>query len=167
MISFKAILQQFGEKGEKTGWTYIEIPAELAEKLNPATKKAFRVKGQLDKYTFESVGLIPMGEGNFILAVNATMRKGIKKRKGASVEVTMQVDTYQKPLNLDFIDCLKDEPDALKMFKTLTPSHQRYFSAWIESAKTDATKTKRITQSVIALSMGLGYSEMIRSNKKF
>jgi len=34
------------------------------------TKKAFRVKGKLDAYEYKAVSLIPMGEGDFIMAVN-------------------------------------------------------------------------------------------------
>jgi len=30
MVSFKALLLKFDKKGEKTGWTYFEIPAHIA-----------------------------------------------------------------------------------------------------------------------------------------
>ena len=32
--------------GEKTGWSYIEIPAAIAQQLKPNYKKSFRVKGK-------------------------------------------------------------------------------------------------------------------------
>ena len=66
----------------------------------------------------------------------------------------------------DFTDCLKDEPGAVTFFKSLAKSHQDYFIKWIESAKTDQTRIKRIAQSVSALSRKKGYGEMIRSLKK-
>jgi hypothetical protein len=47
----------------------------------------------------------------------------------------------------------------------LPKSHQKYFSNWIESARTESTKAKRIAQAVNALSIGLGYGEMMRMNK--
>jgi hypothetical protein len=166
MVQFTAIMQQFAEKGEKTGWTYIEIPSSLANKLIPNNKKSFRVKGKLDSYAYEGISLLPMGEGAFIMALNATIRKKIKKQKGASVKVEMQVDTKEKPLSPDFLDCLSDEPKAQEKFNSLPKGHQRYFSKWIEEAKTDATKTKRITRAVMALAMGLGFSEMLKMNKK-
>lgn len=34
MVTFKAMLQKFGSKGEKTGWTYIDIPKKIAQNLN-------------------------------------------------------------------------------------------------------------------------------------
>ena len=35
MIQFTTTIHKFGVKGEKTGWTYIEIPADLAQQLKP------------------------------------------------------------------------------------------------------------------------------------
>ncbi|HVD98503.1 MAG TPA: YdeI/OmpD-associated family protein [Cytophagaceae bacterium] len=166
MIRFDAILLQFAEQGEKTGWTYLEVPAALAQKLKPGNKKSFRVKGKLDKFAFDGVSLLPMGEGDFIMAVNAEMRKGIRKIKGANVKVQMELDLHEKPLSAELMECLADEPKALKKFKSLPMSHQKYFSKWVESAKTDVTKAKRITQAVVALATGLGFSEMMKMNKK-
>jgi hypothetical protein len=87
MIKFSTTILRFDSQGEKTGWTYIEVSAALAQKLYPGNKKSFRVKGKLDQYEFEGAALIPMGEGNFILALNSTMRKGIKKQKGDKLMV--------------------------------------------------------------------------------
>jgi hypothetical protein len=41
MVQFTTTIKQFGKQGEKTGWTYIEIPADIAEKLIPGNKKGF------------------------------------------------------------------------------------------------------------------------------
>jgi hypothetical protein len=166
MIRFKGLIEQFKEKGEKTGWSYIEVPLDIAEKLKPDNKKSFRVKGKLDNYSFEGIALLPMGEGNFIMALNAGIRKAIKKQKGASVQVSMEIDTKETPLSSVFLECLEEEPKGLKFFKSLAKSHQKYFSNWIESAKTDNTKAKRIAQAVNALTMGFGYGEMMRMNKR-
>src|SRR3954468_13726228 len=92
MIRFTTTILKFDEQGEKTGWTYILIPAALAQKLKPGNKKSFRIKGKLDDYAFKQLALIPMGEGDFILPLNATIRKAIGKRKGATVVVQMLVD---------------------------------------------------------------------------
>lgn len=166
MIEFTATLKQFSEQGEKTGWTYIEIPADLADALKPGNKKSFRVKGMLDKYPIDHVALLPMGGGSFIMAVNAEMRKGLGKKKGAMVKIKLQQDKKEFVFNKDLIDCLADEPAAKAFFNTLPGSHQRYFSKWIDSAKTEQTKTKRIAWAVTALSKKQGYNEMIRSHKK-
>lgn len=106
-----------------------------------------------------------MGGGDYILAVNATMRRGIGKRQGASVKVQLEEDKEEYKMNGDFVDCLRDEPLAQAFFDSLPPSHQRYFSTWIDSAKTEETRARRIAQSVNALSRKMGYGEMIRALK--
>lgn len=165
MIKFTAVLKKFAEQGEKTGWTFIEIPATIAGKIKPGIKKSFRVKGLLDAYPIEQVSLVPMGEGDFIMAVNATMRKGIGKRKGESVKVQLEEDATEYVMNADFMACMEDEPKAMAFFKTLPPGHQRYFSKWIDSAKTEETRAKRIAQTINAALKGMGYSEMMRALK--
>jgi hypothetical protein len=166
MIEFTATILKFNDKGEKTGWSYIHIGADQAQELMPGNKKSFRVKGRLDNYDFEKVSLLPMGNGDFIMALNGEVRKKIRKEKGAMVNVRMEVDAREIKLSSDFLECLADEPKALKYFKTLAGSHQKYFSKWIESAKTDTTKTRRIAQAVNALAMNLGFGEMMKMNRK-
>jgi hypothetical protein len=161
-ISFRCVLEKFKDKGEKTGWVYITIPATKANELKPGVKTSFRVKGKIDQHPIKQVALLPMGEGVFILPVNAAMRKGIQKPIGNKVMVSLSVDKSEFKFSDDFLTCLEDEPKALEAFRKLAPSHQRYFSKWIESAKTEATKVKRITQSIHGLSMGFDYGQMVR-----
>jgi hypothetical protein len=166
MVKFTTTILQFADKGEKTGWTYINIPAKTAQLLKPGNKKSFRVKGMLDDYAIKAIALIPMGGGDFIMSINATMRKGIKKRKGATLKVQLEVDNKELKPPKEFLDCLADDPDALAFFNTLTKGHQNYFGMWIRAAKTEATKTKRIAQAVTAMARKQDYGTMIRSHKK-
>ena len=162
MIKFQTIIQKFGKKGEKTGWSYIVFTSALASKLKPS-KVSFRIKGHLDGHFFEGLALLPMGEGDFILPLNATLRKAIGKKHGDRLTVEMELDDRRLPLSADLMKCLKAEPDALAFFKSLPMSHQIYFSKWIESAKTAQTKTKRIVQTVASAALKQGYGEMMRA----
>jgi len=165
-INYSATIHKFESQGEKTGWTYIEVPADLAQKLKPNNKKSFRVKGKLDQHKIERIALLPMGGGSFIMAINASMRKGTGKKKGAMLQVQLQLDEKAFKFNQDFLDCLADEPRANDFFQTLTGSVQRYFSKWIDDAKTEQTRTKRIAQSVSALAKSNNFTAMIRNLKK-
>lgn len=165
MVKFESILEKFGKKGEKTGWTYILIRSEIADKIKANTRKSFRVKGKLDNLKIEGVSLIPMGEGDFIMAINAAMRKGIKKQKGEKVIVELTEDKKPVAISSDFLACLSEEKDAQAFFAKLPRSHQNYFSKWIESAKTDETKAKRIAQSINGFKLKMNYPEMIRYYK--
>jgi Domain of unknown function (DUF1905)/Bacteriocin-protection, YdeI or OmpD-Associated len=167
MVRFSTIIKKFTDQGEKTGWTYIEIPHTIAGQLKPGIKKTFRVKGKLDDYSFRGIALTPMGGGDFIMALNAEIRKNIGKQKGAKLQVVLEADDkfVIKP-PAEFVDCLSDEPAAVIFFNSLAKSHQAYFVKWIDSAKTEPTRIKRIAQTVSALSRSQGFGEMLRALKK-
>jgi hypothetical protein len=166
MVQFTTTIKKFDNQGEKTGWTYIEVPAALARKLNPDNKKGFRVKGKLDNYEYSMIALLPMGGGDFIMALNAAMRKRIKKQKGATVQVKMEVDSNEIKPPDELMECLEDEPEAMEYFNSLTKGHQNYFTNWINSAKTDPTKAKRIAATLNALNRRWNFGQMIRAMKK-
>ena len=166
MVQFTTTILQFAKQGEKTGWSYISIPEKIAQQLKPGNKKSFRVKGKLDQFPIKGVSLIPMGGGDFILAVNAAMRKGTRKRKGDSLKVQLQADAEGYALDKELMECLADEPPALAFFNSIPKSFQNYFSKWVESAKTEPTKTKRIAMAVSALAKKMNFPEMIRAQKK-
>jgi hypothetical protein len=165
-VAFTAVLHKYEKQGEKTGWTYVEIPVDITQQLKPGNRKEFKVKGKLDNYILKRVSLIPVGGSRFIMPVNATMRKAIGKRHGAMVTLKLSVDNSDFVFNKDFLECLADEPAAQKNFKTMPGSHQRYFSKWIDDARTEATKTKRIAMAVNALSKGFDFGRMLREAKK-
>ena len=165
MVQFTATIKRFGSQGEKTGWTYFEVPPDLTQQLKPGNRKEFKVKGKLDAHPIKRVSLLPMGGGRFIFVLNATLRNAIGKKHGAMVKVQLTEDKSVFVFSKDFMDCLNDEPAAKEFFKGLTGSHQRYFSKWIDDAKTEPTKVKRITMAVNALSKKWGYPEMLRASQ--
>lgn len=165
MISFTATIHQFEEQGDKTGWTYIVVPADIAQELYPGNRKTFRVKGKLDQFAISSIAVQPMGDGGFLMALNAGMRKGMGKRKGATLQITLQRDDSPQEIVPELLECLEDEPEARDFFLSLAPSHQRYFSKWVESAKTEPTKAKRLAICLSALSRRMEYGPMIREQQ--
>jgi Domain of unknown function (DUF1905)/Bacteriocin-protection, YdeI or OmpD-Associated len=167
MTEFKAILQRFGEMGEKTGWTYLEIPPEIAQQIKPNTRTSYRVKGKIDDFPLKMVALLPMGEGAFIIPMNNAIRKGIRKEAGATVHLTLEEDTDEFVISPDLMMCMEDETIALENFNKLPKSHQKYYSKWIESAKTMETKSKRISMTIKGFEMGMNYGEMMRYYRDF
>jgi hypothetical protein len=164
------MLLRFADNGEKTGWTYIVIPATVTEVLKSGQRTSFRVKGTLDMHPIQQVALIPMGEqapetGTYLMPINALMRKALRKEAGTTIQVMLEADDSPLVNSEDLMACLADVPDALTFFESLTPGHQRYYSRWIDEAKTVETKSKRITQAIQGFQMGMGYPEMIRHFK--
>jgi hypothetical protein len=163
MLHFKTTIQQYGSQAEKTGWFYISIPVEVTNKLKPGCRKSFRIMGKLDNHEIEKTALLPAGDGSYILPLNSVIRKAIRKGKDAIIDVYLESDDSIIIMNKDLMLCLEDEPGALNFFKSLPGSHQRYFSKWIESAKTGATLTKRIAMTINAMLQKQNYAEMMRT----
>ncbi|MBK0380437.1 YdeI/OmpD-associated family protein [Mucilaginibacter segetis] len=167
MVEFNTIILQFAEQGEKTGWTYIEIPADIAQQLKPDNKKSFRVKGYLDDFPVKGMALMPMGDGNFIMALRQEIRKGIRKNKGAMLRVRIEHDKHFKvEVPDDLQECFDFDAEAYAYYNSLAPSHQVYFIKWINSAKTAETRARRVVSTINAMSRRMDYAMMIRELKK-
>lgn len=167
MVDFNAIILQFGEQGDKTGWTYIEIPADIAQQMHPNNKRSFRVKGLLDNYAVAGMALMPTGNGNFMMALREEIRRGICKSSGAMLRVRLEFDKdFKIEMPADLQECFEFEPDAYAFFSSLAKSHQGYFIKWITDAKTEQTRANRIANTINATLRRMNYGMMIRELKK-
>lgn len=166
MITFKAEIERFDEMGEKSGWTYVFIPQSIANQIKPDCRKSFRVKGRLNEVEIEGMSLVPMGEGNFIMALNGVLRKKLKKQLGAVLEMQLEEDTTFKIEMPDDLElCLADEPHLLKNFLKQPKSHQNWYINWLNTAKTEATRTKRIVKIVNAMDKDWDFGTMMRDGR--
>ncbi|MBC7884507.1 MAG: DUF1905 domain-containing protein [Saprospiraceae bacterium] len=143
------LLERFNAKG---GWTYAQIP-EI-----PQDKRAHfgwvKVRGTIDGYEIKKYHLMPMGNGKLFLPVKAEIRKKIRKQEGDYVHVILFADKEPLEIPQEYLDCLQDEPSALKFFNTLSESEQKFYSDWIYSAKTEVTKESRMALSIDRLLKG-------------
>lgn len=166
MHSFKTIIQKYANKGEKTGWTYVEVPQDILLKLKRKDKKEFRIKGVIDDVKFERLATYPVGEGNFIIAINAELRKALGKKEGAMVSLKIELDRSEALQSPELITCLNEDPVAKKQFDALLLSQRNYFHHYVYSAKGAATKAGRIFNIINAMYKKQDFGTMIRSLKK-
>lgn len=165
MVTFVTLIRRFEQMGEKTGWTYVDISADIAQQLNPEIKRSFRVKGMLDRTSVNGLALLPMGGGSFILPLNASLREKLKKVDGSMLELSLEADQdFRIDTPEDLRMCLQEE-GVLHSFDKLPKSHRNYFINWISSAKMIETRTKRMGMTVNAMLMGFNYAEMIRHER--
>jgi len=167
MVTFDAIILQFGEMGEKTGWQYVTVPADIAQELKPGNKKSFRVRGMLDALPVSGIALMPMGGGEFILVLKAELRKALHKNKGAMLKVCLEEDTdFKVEMPDDLKECLEFEDGTMDTFSAMPASHRNYFIKWINDAKTEETRAKRIINTINAMLRKWNYGQMLREMKK-
>lgn len=166
MIHFKAEIERFEKMGDKTGWSYIFIPNAIADKIKPDCKVSFRVKGKIDDIEIRGMATTPMGAGDFIIALKSELRKRLKKEAGAEVEIALEEDkNFKIEMPEDLELCLSEDAHLLHNFLKLAKSHQNYFIKWINEAKTEATRTKRLALTINAMDKQHDYGTMIRESR--
>lgn len=163
MIKFTAILERFKSKGEKTGWTYAPLPDAVFIKLKRPDKKEFRIKGFIDDVAVEQLAVYPIGGGAFIIALNATLRKKLRKEAGDTVAFKITTDSSGALFSNELVEALKEDGVAWIAFQALKVSHQNYFHRHVATAKRADTKASRIIETILAMHKGMDYGEMIRA----
>ena len=142
--TFKTILLQAGKTA-----TGIKIPPEIIEKLGAGKKPP--VKVTINGFTYRSTVAV-MG-GAFMVGVNAENRMGAKVNGGDKIEVTIELDTQPREVDVpaDFQKILNKNAEAKKKFATLSYSKQKELVAPITDAKTEETKQRRIEKALSIL----------------
>jgi Domain of unknown function (DUF1905)/Bacteriocin-protection, YdeI or OmpD-Associated len=166
MLQGIVILEIYEGISEKTGWTCIAISPEQAAKIKPDTRKSFRVKGTIDHLKIAQAAIVPVGEGHYILPINVEMRRALRKEAPAEVHISFELDESEILISEDLMACLSDDTQALAQFERLSRANQRYYSKWIEQAKTLETKSRRIAATIKGLNQGWDYGTTMRNAKK-
>jgi uncharacterized protein YdeI (YjbR/CyaY-like superfamily) len=106
------------------------------------------VRGAIDGVEIRKYHLFPIKDQGMFLPVKAEIRKKIKKEAGDYVHVILFPDNEPEEIPEELLLCLKEEPAALKFFKSLSESEQKYYVKWIYSAKKEETKIERMAASI-------------------
>jgi len=166
MVNFKAEIEKFDAKGEKTGWSYVFVPEAIAMQIKAGERRSIRVKGTIDQVEISGLSLLPMGEGDFILPLKTPLRKKLRKEAGATVQLALEHHAdFKIEMPHELLICLEQEEGALDQFLSMQKSHQNYFITWLNAAKTDATRTKRLVMIVDAMQRKYNYAEMLRAGR--
>jgi hypothetical protein len=168
MIDYSTIIRQYGENGDKTGWTFVIVPFDVAQQILPGNKRSMRVRGFLDDHPVAGMSLLPVGEGDFILALKAGIRKAIRKERGATLRLRLEHDKdFKLEMPAELQECFDYQaPEAFAYFDSLSKSHQGYFIKWINDAKTEETRANRIAKTINAAVRRMDYGAMLREQKK-
>ncbi|HVW40592.1 MAG TPA: YdeI/OmpD-associated family protein [Amycolatopsis sp.] len=137
-MRFRAELRQNGKTA-----TGIRVPDDVVAELGskrPAVKVT--VNGYGYRSTVGSMGGEPM------LPVSAEHRKGAGIAAGDEVDVELELDTETREVTVPVdLAAALDDP-AKEFFASLSYSHQRAYTLWIEDAKKPETRRKRVERAV-------------------
>lgn len=135
----------------KGSWTYLVI-RDAAKIFD--SKGHIQVKGTIDSLSVEGT-LQSRGDGSHWFPVKKEWREAIGKTIGDAVDVIFEdtILSYIEPDDLS--KALAKNKKASAQWKKFTESKKKYYIVWIEGAKQEETRKRRVTQSIEKIEKGL------------
>jgi hypothetical protein len=118
--------------------------------------KRFPVVATVNGYTWRTT--VTRMRGEFLLGLNRAVRKEAGVEAGDTVQVELELDNAPREVEVSeaLADALAGDPAARAAFEVLAYTHRKEYARWIEEAKRDETRQRRVTQAL----------EMLREGKK-
>jgi hypothetical protein len=132
--------------------TGIHVPEDVMTALGPSRRPPVRVT--LNGYTYRTT--VATVSGKFMFGVSSEVRRETGVAPGDEVEVDIELDTRPREVMVpaDFEAALDWAPEAKQFFGQLSYSHKSAYTLWIESARKDETRQRRIHDAIRMLREG-------------
>jgi hypothetical protein len=116
--------------------------------------KRFPVVATVNGYTWRTT-ITRMG-GEFLLGLNRAVRQEAGVEAGDTVEVALELDTAPREVELPeaLIRALARDPDARAAFDRLSFTHRKEYARWIDEARRDETRQRRVVEALKRLREG-------------
>jgi hypothetical protein len=130
----------------------IRVPEAVVTALGGSKRPAVVVT--LDGYTYRST-VAPMG-GEWWVGVNSDHREASGLRAGQEVEVTLELDTAPRELEVppELAAALAGDPVAQDFFDGLSYSNKRVFTLSVEGTTNPETKARRVDKALALMREG-------------
>jgi bifunctional DNA-binding transcriptional regulator/antitoxin component of YhaV-PrlF toxin-antitoxin module len=132
-------------EGKNRNLTAIRPPFDVKTVFG---KMRVPVCGTIDGCPYRTT-IAPMG-GEYYMVVSKALRDAAGINIGDTVEVTMQLDTAERTVELpaDLAALLKRTPKAQERFDSSSYTHRKEFARWITSAKRPETRESRLKRTI-------------------
>lgn len=94
--------------------------------------------------------------GEFLLGLNRAVREEAHVEAGDTVDVEVTLDTAPREVEVPpaLSDALAADPAARAAFEGLAFTHRKEYVRWIDEAKRDDTRERRVAQAIEMLRQG-------------
>jgi hypothetical protein len=153
-IRFSAPLFQPVATSKEVDWTFLTLPKEASLKL--PSRGMTSVEGTFNGLAFQAT-LQPDGQGGHWLKVERTLREAAGTEAGdiVSLEIAPMTEEPEPEVPADLRKALAaTDEKARAVWSDITPVARRDWIQWIESAKREATRLKRIESACDMLTKG-------------
>ena len=116
--------------------------------------KRFPVVATVNGHTWRT-SVTRMG-GEFLLGLNRSVREAAGAQAGDSVEVSIELDAAPREVVVPeaLARALAGDAAARAAFESLAHSHRKEYARWIETAKREETRDRRVAQALEMLREG-------------
>ena len=99
---------------------------------------------------FTGVPLRQWGGGSHVLGVRKDILQALGKTHGDNIKVVIEPDTAPRVVTVprDLQKLLVENPKEKAFFEKLSYTHRKEYINWIESAKKDETRQRRLQKSL-------------------
>jgi hypothetical protein len=134
------------------GGTVVIVPFDVKEAFGSGRPP---VRATVNGFTFRTT-IAPMG-GRFLLGLNREVRERAGVAAGQTLAVELERDEEPRVVDVpaDFGRALSADPGAREAFDGLSHTHRKEYVRWIESAKRDETRRRRLDKAVELLREGV------------
>jgi hypothetical protein len=132
--------------------TGIRVPDDVIAALGSSRRPPVRVT--VNGYAYRTT--VAVMSGAFMFGLSADVRKNAGVAGGDEVDVEIVLDTEPRVVSVpaDLRTALDADPEANRFFDSLSYSHKSAYVLWIESAKKDQTRERRIPEAIRMLKEG-------------
>ncbi len=116
--------------------------------------KRFPVAATVNGYTWR--GSVARMGGEFLLGLNRAVREAAGVEAGDQVQVTLELDTAPREVEVPpaLADALAADPAAKAAFEGMAFTHRKEYARWVDEAKKDETRDRRVQQALEMIKAG-------------
>jgi len=116
--------------------------------------KRFPVVATVNGHTWRTT--VTRMRGEFLLGLNRAVREEAGVEAGDTVEVELALDTAPREVELPeaLAKALADDSVARAAFESLAYTHRKEYARWIDDAKRDETRKRRVAEALEMLRQG-------------
>jgi Bacteriocin-protection, YdeI or OmpD-Associated/Domain of unknown function (DUF1905) len=116
--------------------------------------KRFPVLATVNGYTWRTT--VTRMRGEFLLGLNRAVREEAGVEAGDTVEVKLELDTAPRQVQVPeaLANALAGDSVARAAFDRLAYTHRKEYTRWIDEAKRDETRQRRVAQALEMLRQG-------------
>ncbi len=116
--------------------------------------KRFPVRAVVNGYEWRTT--VTRMRGEFLLGLSRDVREGAGAQAGDEVQVELELDTSAREVDVPeaLTLALAGDPQARVAFEGLAYTHRKEYARWIQEAKREETRGRRVAQALEMLRAG-------------